>query len=109
MELVGDGGDQVAWELGGNHVVGFFVQLGMGQCACTVNADTQVALACFRADLHDVDMDVAQGIWLELLLRRFAVHLRQAVAAMPLQAAMGCASGQMRQRRLPRIQAVIER
>jgi hypothetical protein len=82
----------------------------MGKFACTVNGDKQVELAFFRADLRDVDMDVAKGIWLELFLRRFiAFHIRQAVDAMPLQAAMEGGSGQMRQRRLQRIQAVIER
>ena len=87
--LVGDGGHQVAEELGGDHVVGLFVPLGIGKFARTVNGDKQVELAFFRADRRDVDMDVAQGIGLELLLRRcITFHRRQAVDAVPLQAAM---------------------
>jgi hypothetical protein len=84
--------------------------LGIGKFACTINGDKQGELALFRADLRDVDMDVAQGLGLELLLRGLiAFHLWQGVDAMPLQAAMEGGSGQMRQHPLQRIQAVSER
>jgi hypothetical protein len=110
VELVGDGGHQVAEELGGDHVVGFFVQLGIGKFTRPVNGDQQVELAFFRADLRDVDMDVAQGIGLELFLRRFlAFPIRHAVDAVPLQAAMESGSSQLRQCRLQGIQAIVER
>jgi hypothetical protein len=41
MDLVGYGGDQVAKESGGDHLVGFFVQLGIGDRADAVDGDEQ--------------------------------------------------------------------
>ena len=79
VDRVRDSGHQVAEELGGDHVVGVFVSLGIGTCARAVNGDTPGERACCRADLRDVAMDGAQGLGLELLLRRCRTcHLRQA-------------------------------
>jgi hypothetical protein len=62
MELVRYGGNQVPEELGGDHVVGFFMQFGIGEFAWTVNGDKSIELAFFRAYLGDIDMEVADRI-----------------------------------------------
>jgi hypothetical protein len=53
------------------------MQLGIGKLTGAVNRDKQVELAFFRADLCDVDMEVADRIRLKLLLGRLlAGHVR---------------------------------
>lgn len=64
----------------------------------------------FGADLRDVDVEVADQVGFELrTLRLVALDVRQATDAVTLQTAMKRRAGQMRQARLQRLEAVIER
>jgi hypothetical protein len=55
-------------------------------------------------------MEIADGIGLELaLVRLVALYLRQAGDAVPLQAPVKRRAGQVRDYRLQRIQAIVER
>jgi hypothetical protein len=62
VERVGYSGDGVAQELGGDHLVGSCMQFGIGKFACTVNGNKQGELPFFRADLSDIDMEVADWV-----------------------------------------------
>jgi hypothetical protein len=67
-------------------------------------------LPFFRAPLGDGKRAVAERLGLTLLLPRLrAGHSRSAAAAVPLPTALQCGSGQVRQRGLQGIQAVIKR
>jgi hypothetical protein len=109
VDLVGHGGDQLTQELCGYCLVSVRMQLGRGKLADTIDGDRQIGFAFFRADLRDVDMEGAEAPWLELFLRRrIACHVWQAANAMPLEAAMQCRSGQVRQHGLQDIQAIVQ-
>jgi hypothetical protein len=58
MTLIGHGGHQVPEALSRDHFVGFLMQLGIGQCAGSVDGDKEGELAFFRAPLRDVEMEV---------------------------------------------------
>ena len=78
--------------------------------ASAVDGHEQVQLALFGADPCDVDVEVADRVSLEA--RAFglvAVDIRQATDAVTLQAAVSRRAGQMRDRGLKRVQAVVER
>jgi hypothetical protein len=110
VDPVGYGYHHVPEVLSGDYFVGFCIPFGLGKLARTVNGDKQGELPFFRADLHAIDMDVADRIGLEPLLRRLlAGHGRYAADVMPLQTAMKGRSSQVRQCRLPSIEAVIQR
>jgi len=67
-----------------------------------------LALRC--PELSDVEMKKTDRIALEpLLLRLVAVHLREARDAMPLKASMHRRAGEMQDRWLQSIQAVLQR
>jgi hypothetical protein len=77
VDLIADGGHQVPWDLSGGHFVGFCIQLSLGKPTGAVNRDKQAELAFFRADLCDIEMEVADRIRLKLLLARLlAGHIR---------------------------------
>ena len=84
--------------------------LGRGGLADAVDSDEHVELTCFRTDLGRVEMKVANRRGCELLLGRLVtLEVRQAADAMPLQTARPRGAGQVRQRGLQGIQAVIKR
>ena len=65
------------------------MQLDEGELGGAVDGDEQVELAFFGPHLGDVDVEVADRVALELLLRRLvALDLRQPADAVALQAAM---------------------
>jgi hypothetical protein len=81
-----------------------------GKFAGAVNGDIEVELALGGLNLGDVDMKIADRIGLEFSLPRLvAFNLREAADPMPLQTAMQGRTGQVRDGRLQRIEAIVER
>ncbi len=81
-----------------------------GKFAGAIDGDVEVKLALGSLDFGDVDVDVADRIGFELLpYRLVASDLRQPRDAMTLQAAMQLRVGQMRDRRLQGVEAIVER
>jgi len=77
--------------------------------AAAVDADEQVKLASGGLHLSDIDLKEADRIELEALaLRLVTFDVRQAGDAVPLEASMQRRSGQMRDRRLQRVEAVVQ-
>lgn len=98
VDLVGNCFDQMTQEIAGDPSRGSLVQFHEGKSACPVNGHEHVQLAFARAPFRNIDVKVADGIDLELLLRLVTVRLRQAGDAMALEQAMQRGTGQMRHR-----------
>lgn len=99
--LVGYGFDQGDQEGGGGSSAGLLHQLDEGELAGSVHGHEQVEFSFGRADLGDVDMEVADGIGLELAFRFLvAGHLREPADPVALQAPVQRGSRQVRDRGL---------
>lgn len=110
VDRIRDRLDQVARELGGDHLACSLVQFDKGELAGAVDRDEQAQLAFGRLYLCNVDVEVADRVGLEFALRFLvASHLGQPADPVPLQAAMQGRAGQMRDRRLQGIETVIQR
>lgn len=94
---------------GGSHVR-TLDQFHESELGSAVDSHEEVELAFGGADFGQIDMEVADRIVLELLLSSLAAFdFRQPADAMPFQTAMQRRAGQMRNRSLQRIEAIIER
>src|SRR5215213_527953 len=110
MHPVGHGRDQGAQEVSGNAPGGFLVQFRKGKLTRAVDGYKEVELALLRPHLGDVDVEGADRIRLEPLLRGFlALGLGEPAYAVPLQAAMQTGARQVRDRGLEGIEAVVQR
>ena len=90
--------------------VGLLVQSNKGEFRRSVDRDEQVELAFCCAQFGDIDVEITDRIGFEFLFGGdLVLDLRQARDAVPFQAAMQRGSGQVRDRRLQRIEAVVER
>ena len=77
-DLVGHGLDQGFEETGSYAAIGLLVQLGVSELGRPVDRHEQVELAFLSSHLGNVDVDIADGIGLELLLSSLvALGLRQ--------------------------------
>jgi hypothetical protein len=86
------------------------MQFNEGELRRPIDRDDEIELALSGSDLGDIDMEIADWIGLELALgRSSAFDLRQAGDSMTLKAAMQRLARQMRDRRLQRVMAVVER
>ena len=75
-----------------------------------IDCDEEIELALCGPHFGDVDMEEADWIGLELAFGRgFAFDLRQAGDSMALEATMQRRAGQMRDGRLQRVEAIVER
>ena len=75
-----------------------------------INRDDEMELALSGSNLGDVDMEIPDRVSLELAPgRSFAFDLRQSRDSMTLQAAMQRRARQARDRRLERVEAIVER
>lgn len=81
--------DQMAQEIGGVHLAGLLVKLDEDELRGAIDGDEHIELAVFRADLGDVDVDIADRIGFELLLGRgFSLQVGQAGDVMALEQPM---------------------
>ena len=86
------------------------VQLGEGELRSAVDGNEEMELTLLGPDLSDVDVEVADGVALELgAARLIALGVRQPADPMALQAAVQAGAPQVRDRRLKRVEAVVER
>jgi len=110
VHLVGYGGDEAAQEVSGGAARDLFVQFDKGELGGPVDGHQEIELALSGMDLGDINMEVAERIGLELALARLlALDVRQPGHAMALQAAMQRGAGQVGDRGLQGIEAVIQR
>ncbi len=60
------------------------MQFHISELACAVDGDEQIQLTFFSPYLGNIEMEVANRVFLKLLLRRFiAFYIRQPADAMP--------------------------
>ena len=110
VDRVGHGLYQGDEEGRGRRPAGLRDKLDEGELAGPVDRDIEIELAFGGADLGDVDVEVADRVGLELALRLLvACHLGQPADPVSLEAAMQRRAGQMRDRRLQGVKAVVER
>ena len=100
-----------AQQLGRDHALGLRMPFGKGDFAGSVNGCKQVLRAFLGLDLGEVDVPVADGLVLALLLRRiFPVPAQgQSTDAGTLKTAVQGRARAPRNRGLERVQAVVER
>ena len=85
VDLVRDGRDQPEQELLGDGGGGLLVQFDESELRCAIDGDEHVQLALFGPHLGDVDVEVADRVAFELLLRRLVTFdIRQAADAVAL-------------------------
>ena len=75
-------------------------QLGMGELAGPVDGDEQIEPAFLGTNLGNINVEIADGIRLEPLLRSVPRHIRQPAHAVTLQTAVQTGAGQLWDRRL---------
>jgi len=66
VHLVGHGGDEAAQEVGGSAARDLFVRFDEGELGGAVDRDEQIELALLGAALGEIDVEVADGVGLEL-------------------------------------------
>ena len=89
VDEVGDGRDEIAQELGRDHLSGFVVQFDKGKLAGPINGHEEIELALVGLDFGDIDMEEADRVALELLLRRLvALDIRQPADVVALETAV---------------------
>ena len=107
--VVGEHGVDRVWnrrgerpeEVGRDTAGGLLVQFDKGKLRGAVDGDEKVELALLRPDLSDVDVEVADGVALELgAARLVALGVRQPADAVALEAAVQAGAGEVRQGRL---------
>ena len=90
--------------------VGFFDEFDHSELRSPINGHEQVELAFGGPHLGQVDVEEADWIGVELLSARLvALNFGQAADAMTLQASMKRRAGELRDRRLQRVQTVVKR
>jgi hypothetical protein len=110
MDLVGHGRDKMAKELSGNLGGRFIMQLDKGEFRRSIDGDKEMELAFFGPHFGNVDVEESDRVGFELLLRRLApLDIRQLADVVALQTAVQRGSRQMRDGRLQRIEAIVER
>ena len=110
VDFIGDGGDQATQEISCGPPRDFLMQFDEGELRRPVDGDDEMELALSGSDLGEVDMEIADRIGLELTLgRSLAFDLRQPGDPMALKAAMQRRARQVRNCRLKRVEAVVER
>lgn len=86
------------------------MHLDEGELRSPVDGDEEVKLALLGANLRDIDVEVADRVRLELLAPGpAAIYVGKPGDFVPLQAAMQRRPGQLRDRGLQRVEAIVER
>ena len=110
MDLVRDGLDQPTQEVCGVAPGDRLAEFDKGELRGPVDGDEEVEFAFGGSNLGNIDMEIADRIGLELSLGRgFPFNLGQPRDSMALQAAVQRRARQVRDGRLKRVQAVVQR
>src|SRR3546814_20385608 len=96
MDLVGKRLDQAMQEISSGASGGALVQLGKGELGDTVDRHEHVELAVLGAHFGDVDVNIADRIVLEPLLRLVALDARQPADAVEPEQPRPAGAGQWR-------------
>ena len=110
MDCVGHGPGECAQEVSCDASCGLFVQLYEGKLGDPVDCNQQVESTLSCLDLGNIDVEITEGVGLELALARSGgLDIGQSGDAMPLQAAVQRRPRQVRNSGLKGIQAVVQR
>jgi hypothetical protein len=110
VDLVRDGLDQSTEEVCGVAPRDRLAEFDKGELRGPVDGDEEIEFAFGGSNLGNIDVELSNRISLELpLRRRFPFNLGQPRDSTAPQAAMQGRAGQMRNRRLKRVEAVVER
>ena len=86
MDPIGHGYDQVSQERRSGHFPGLLVQFHEGELGGAVDGDEQVKFTFSRLNLSNINVEVAERVGLERLLRgRVALELGEARDVVALQ------------------------
>ena len=109
VDRVGNGGDQSPEKVGGDPSRCPLVELGESEFTGSVDGDEEIELALLGPHLSDIDMEEADGILPELLpCGLVPLDLRQATDAVTLKTSVQRRAGQLRNRGLERVEAIVE-
>lgn len=109
MDFVGHGLDEITQEVGNHHLARLLVQLDIGEFEGSVDCDEKPDFPFARAEFGNVDMEIANQVALELLLRLVTLDLWQPTNPVALQTAVQSRSGEIRDRRLQSVETIIQR
>jgi hypothetical protein len=103
-------GQHPAQKVGGGHFGGLRLQLGKGRFAGAVNGPEQLLAAFFGLHFRKIDVQVADGVVLNLLSGHAQPIFRQGQAAdaVALKATVQGRTRKVRNRGLPGVEAVVE-
>lgn len=88
VDLVGHSRDKIAQELSGHHLARPLMQFDIGELGGAVDGHEEADFSLASAHFGDVDMEIPDGVTLELLLRLVTLNLWKAADPVPLQTAM---------------------
>ena len=109
VDFVRDGFDEPDEEGRSGDAIGFLDQLNEGELRRAVDGDEEVELSLGGLHFGDVDVEEADGIGFEPLLRRLvAFDVDKPPDSVPLQAAMQRRSRQVRDGRLQCVKTIVK-
>ena len=110
VDVVGHCVEHVLQKLPRRPPVRLFNEFGHGELSGAVDADKEIELIFCRLHLGNIDVEEPNRVALELLTPQLVpLDIRQARDAVPLQAPVQCRARQVRDRRLPGIETVVQR
>jgi hypothetical protein len=109
VDCVRNRGDQSPEKVGGDPSRCPLVKLGESEFTGSVDGDEEIELALLGPHLSDIDMEVTDGILPELLpCWLVPFDLRQATDAVTLKTSVQRGAGQLRNRGLECVEAIVE-
>ena len=109
VDFVRDGFDERGEEGRSGDAIGFLDKLNEGELRRAVDGDEKVELSLGGLHFGDVDVEEADGIGFEPLLRRLvAFDVDKPPDSMPLQAAMQRRSRQVRDGRVQCVETIVK-
>src|ERR1039457_2715627 len=110
VDGIRNGGDQRSQKVGRDSSRGAFVELGKCEFAGPVDSNEEIELTLFGSHLRNIDMKVADGVLPKLLPGWLvAFHIGQPADAVPLKTPVQRRAGQLRNRGLERVEAIVQR
>jgi hypothetical protein len=110
VDPIRDGFDQAAQEVRGRAARHLLMQFDEGELRGPTDRDEEMELSLNGSNLGGVDMEISDRVSFEPALgRSFAFDLWRPRDSMTLQAAMQRRARQVRDRRLERVEAIVER
>ena len=110
VDFVGNSFDQCLQEVGGVTSRRALNQAGKSELGSAIDGHEEQEFSLLGSNLREIDVEVADGIGLELFLRPglMAIQLRQPADAMTLKAAMQSGTGELRDGGLQGVKTVVQ-